>query len=129
MQIGKLDHVNLRTSNLEAMTEWYERILGMTVGDRPAFQFPGAWLYCGSDAAVHLVQSDGGAEPSGLQIEHFAFSATGIGAFLERLQENEIPFRARRVPGTELVQINLWDPDGNHIHVDFTGENTDGLDL
>lgn len=129
MHIAKLDHVNVRTANLDVMVEWYERVLGLEAGDRPAFQFPGAWLYCGGDAAVHLVQSDSGARPSGLQIEHFAFSATGLGAFVERLEANDVAFRARKVPGTEIVQINLWDPDGNHIHVDFTGENTDGLDI
>ena len=27
------------------------------------------------------------------------------------------------VPGAPIVQINLHDPDGNHIHVDFSDED------
>ena len=45
MQLGTLDHVNVRTRNLERMVDWYERILGMKTGKRPSFSFPGAWLY------------------------------------------------------------------------------------
>jgi hypothetical protein len=28
-------------------------------------------------------------------------------------------FRRVAVPGFPIVQINIWDPDGNHLHVDF----------
>jgi hypothetical protein len=23
------------------------------------------------------------------------------------------------VPGWPVVQVNVWDPDGNHLHIDF----------
>ena len=33
-----------------------------------------------------------------------------------------IPYRLSRVPPgpVDVVQVNIHDPDGNHIHVDFT---------
>ena len=62
MQIGKLDHVNLRTNQLDKMIDWYTNILGMRSGLRPDFQFPGAWMYGGDDASVHLVEVDGDRE-------------------------------------------------------------------
>ena len=43
--LKRLDHVNLRTANLDVMVAWYGRILGMHPGPRPGFSFPGAWLY------------------------------------------------------------------------------------
>ena len=58
MEIGKLDHVNIRTTQLETMIDWYTNILGMHSGHRPDFPFPGAWMYAGDVAAVHLVGID-----------------------------------------------------------------------
>ena len=126
MQIGALDHVNVRTTQVDAMADWYERILGMRRGRRPDFPFPGAWLYAGDHAAVHLVGIDGppaaGSETA-LKLEHFAFSATGRAAFESRLNELGEAYRISKVPGFGLTQINIWDPDGNHIHIDFKDED------
>lgn len=123
MQIGKLDHVNVRTSQLSSMIAWYTRILGMTQGYRPDFPFQGAWMYAGDTPAVHLigVEEDGsiGSE-SRLKLEHFAFSATGAASFEEKLKALSEPFRCGEVKSERLIQYNVWDPDGNHIHVDFS---------
>ena len=59
MEIRKLDHVNVRTAALENMISWYTEVLGMRQGERPNFPFPGAWMYVGDVAAVHLVGVDG----------------------------------------------------------------------
>ncbi len=121
MQVKQLDHVNVRTNRLDAMVEWYGRVLNMPAGDRPPFDFPGAWLYAGNHAAVHLVGVK--EEPaSGKKLEHFAFSAAGLEEFLGRLERDKERYEARRVPGSGVVQINVWDPDGNHIHIDFSPE-------
>lgn len=122
MQISKLDHVNLRTTRLDEMVAWYRDVLGLTAGARPDFDFPGAWLYAGSQAVIHLVAMDG-SEASGsevrLKLEHFAFTATGAGAFEALLDQRGERYRKASPPGGQTVAYNLWDPDGNHIHVDF----------
>ena len=51
-----LDHVNIRTANLAVLRRFYNEVLGMKDGARPPFKFGGAWLYCGEQAAVHLVE-------------------------------------------------------------------------
>lgn len=123
MQIGNLDHVNIRTTQLDTMIDWYIDILGMRNGDRPDFPFPGAWMYAGKAAVVHLVGIEGepvtGSEVD-LKLEHFAFSATGLHKFEAKLCKKNIQYRRVEIPSINLVQINLWDPDGNHIHVDFS---------
>ncbi|MGI9413135.1 MAG: VOC family protein [Hyphomicrobiales bacterium] len=130
MPLQRLDHVNLRTTRLDAMIAWYGRVLGMHMGDRPPFPFPGAWLYSGDDATVHLIGVDGEPQAGGaLSLEHFAFSATGLGAMLAALERDAVPYKLADVPGFGIIQINLWDPDGNHLHVDFKAEEADGLDL
>ena len=129
MQVKKLDHVNIHTANVDRMVEWYGRVLGMHAGDRPPFPFPGAWLYCGGRPTVHLVGVDRQPQTSGLQLEHFAFSAVGLQDFLARLKRENVRYDARKVPSFDGVQINVWDPDGNHIHIDFSGPETAGVDF
>ena len=122
MQLNKLDHVNVRTENLDAMIAWYTNVLGMHSGDRPNFQFPGAWMYIGDQAVVHLisVEKDAGAgSESSLKLEHFAFAASGMKEFQTRLDAAGEKYERRDLPGGQLTQYNIWDPDGNHIHIDF----------
>ena len=40
-------------------------------------------------------------------------------AFEARLEQMGERYEKRVVPGFGIVQINIWDPDGNHIHIDF----------
>ena len=122
MQLKKLDHVNVRTANLKAMVDWYTNILGMQSGDRPNFAFPGAWMYVGDEPVVHLVGVKGaaGAGSEGdLKLEHFALSATGLKEFEAHLTAAGEKYEKRDVPGFPITQFNIWDPDGNHIHIDF----------
>ena len=104
------------------MIEWYSNILGMRSGKRPNFAFPGAWMYSGDDAVVHLVGISGDAGTGsevGLKLEHFALTATDRKSFEARLTEAGEKFECAEVPGFGIMQYNVWDPDGNHIHIDF----------
>ena len=122
MPITHLNHVNLRTTQLDTLVAWYTRVLGLVNGPRPAFPFAGAWLYAGDTAVVHLVEIDGsgavGSEAA-LKLEHFAFSATDPVAFEHTLTATDTPFKRTTLAEAKLALYNLWDPDGNHIHVDF----------
>ena len=122
MQIGKLDHINIRTNQLDIMIDWYAGILGLKKGPRPNFLFAGAWMYSGDDAVVHLVEVDGdpgaGSE-TGLKVEHFALSATGMKSFEARLTEAGEDFQTANLDDVKITQYNIWDPDRNHIHIDF----------
>lgn len=54
-----IDHVTLRTADLEETRDFLEAVLGLKVGYRPAFPFPGYWLYEGDDPIVHLIPGAG----------------------------------------------------------------------
>ena len=95
-------------------------VLGLA-SHRPPFGFAGAWLYLDGQAVVHFwsrtAVEDGGAEP---RIEHVAFRGAGrMKPFLERLSSRGIDWRLGEVPGWGITQVNIHDPDGNHLHVDF----------
>ena len=128
--IEGLDHINLRTGQLDAMVAWYGEVLGMHSGPRPDFGFPGAWVYAGDQALVHLVEAlppptDPGKD---LKLEHGAFRAAGLKAFLARLEARGEEYRLVRIPDFGILQVNVWDPDGNHLHIDFALSEEDGDD-
>ena len=127
MSLIDLDHVNIRTTRLAEMTAFYSAALGLEPGERPPFAFDGAWLYCGPRAAIHLVEVP--EAPAGHQprIEHFAFRAEGLSDFLERLRARGVAYRISIVPGFGLRQVNIYDPDGNHIEVAFGAQEEAGL--
>ncbi|MEO1190748.1 MAG: VOC family protein [Pseudomonadota bacterium] len=120
------DHVNIRTANLERAVAFYEEVLGMTSGKRPPFPFPGAWMYIGEQALVHLVAIDEAPDlphaPEALRLEHFAFRGEDLGGQRARLAKAGVAVEEVLVPGFNILQLNFYDPDGNHIHVDFKPE-------
>jgi catechol 2,3-dioxygenase-like lactoylglutathione lyase family enzyme len=130
-RMKRLDHVNLRTGNLDAMVAWYGRILDMHPGPRPGFTFPGAWLYADGHPILHLVGRDAtpGAGPDELRLEHFAIAAEGLKDFLARLGAEGVPSRLNHIRDFGIVQVNVHDPDGNHIHIDFPAAEAEGLEI
>lgn len=120
MSVAAFDHVNIRTGRLEDMVAFYTEVLGLAVGDRPPFGFAGAWLYLDGQAVIHLVQDRGRIEAPEPRIEHVAFRGAGrLKPFLDKLASHGIDWRLGEVPDWGITQVNLHDPDGNHLHVDF----------
>ena len=66
MPIQGLDHINIHTSKREETLRFYTEMLDFQEGFRPPFDFPGAWLYAGERAVIHLVVREGVQE--GLEV-------------------------------------------------------------
>ena len=134
-----LNHVSIRTSDLEACRRFYVDVLGLTAGPRPDFPFPGVWLYAGpttewANAVVHVIGTDP-AHPGGLEgylgprdgaavrgsgvVDHVAFQGTGLKQMRERLAALSIATRERTVPGLGLHQLFLEDPDGVVVELNY----------
>ena len=128
MPIATLDHVNLRTARLAAMENFYREVLGLTPGSRPDFPFPGAWLYSGERAVVHLVEVARAPKTGEPSLEHFAFLCTDLIGMRARLTAAGIAFRPARVPTTGNLQLHVFDPDGNHIVLQFIKAEADAED-
>src|SRR5262245_59211710 len=121
-----LDHVNVRTAHLEALVRFYEDVVGLKHGERPPLGFPGAWLYAGERAVIHLVGVAEQPAPQGaLRLEHFAFAGSGLTELLARLDHHGVAYRSSRQAGTGNVVINVQDPDGNRLHIDFPASEAD----
>ena len=67
MRIDRIDHFTILTTNTEETVAFYYDVLGFTPGPRPDFSFPGAWLYNGGKAVLHVVEKaaipEGGGGP------------------------------------------------------------------
>jgi catechol 2,3-dioxygenase-like lactoylglutathione lyase family enzyme len=122
MGVGLLDHFNIRTRNLGETVRFYEDILGLENGPRPNFAFPGAWLYSQGQAVVHLVDispTDEAQKPDSGVVHHVAFVAQGFHRMKEQLRAKGFPFEAREVPGGDLWQIFVHDPNGVMIELNY----------
>src|SRR5215470_6912175 len=73
MSATAMNHFTILTDNVEGTVRFYHDLLGLTAGPRPAFDFPGAWLYQGGQPILHIV---GGRTKEELRpgvIDHMAF--------------------------------------------------------
>jgi catechol 2,3-dioxygenase-like lactoylglutathione lyase family enzyme len=126
MGVGVLDHFNIRTRKLGDTVRFYQDILGLEKGDRPNFAFPGAWMYSEGKAVVHLVDISATGEqqkPDSGVVHHVAFASRGFAGMKQRLQSSGMAFEARQVPGGELWQIFVNDPNGVTIELNYEAAN------
>jgi catechol 2,3-dioxygenase-like lactoylglutathione lyase family enzyme len=122
MSVGVLDHFNIRTRDLKGTIRFYQDILGLESGARPNFAFPGAWLYSEGRAVVHLVDispTDEAQKPDSGVVHHVAFISRDFAGMKRRLQAKDVEFEARQVPGGELWQIFIRDPNGVMIELNY----------
>ena len=134
-----LNHFSIRTTDMAATRNFYETVLGLTVGPRPDFPFPGLWMYNGdhahvANAMVHIIGIDK-SNPDGLKqylgeideaklqgsgaVDHIALMTTGLATMLAHLKEIGVPCRERTVPSIHLHQVFLTDPSGIVIELNY----------
>ena len=97
-------------------------MLGLEKGPRPNFMFPGAWMYSEGRAVVHLVDispTDEPQKPDSGVVHHVAFVSQGFHGMKQRLQSKSVEFEAREVPGGDLWQIFIRDPNGVLIELNY----------
>ncbi len=122
-----LDHINIRTADLAATRGFFTEVLGLTEGWRPAFPFPGSWLYVGDKAVVHLVQvSKPAAASEGSALDHFAFEITDYDEALKRVRATGLSFLETDVPGSSIRQIFVRDGNGVSIELNWKGPAPQG---
>ncbi len=117
--VEDLDHFNISTSRLDETVAFFEEILGFEnrPDDRPDFGVPGAWLFAGSRALVHLVEKElDPGEQSG-PLDHVAFSTNDFDGVVARLSEREIEHRLSDESAIGLLQVFFRDPNGVRIEV------------
>jgi catechol 2,3-dioxygenase-like lactoylglutathione lyase family enzyme len=122
MAICGMNHFTVLTDDVPRTVAFYCDLLELAEGARPALGFPGAWLYAGDAAVLHVV---GGRPRSDLKpgvIDHMAFSATGLAPTLAALVAHDIPHTCRRQTGSGTWQVFFCDPNGARVELDFAAD-------
>ena len=122
MPVDALQHINIRATDVERARDFYVRILGLHVGDRPPFASTGYWLYLGGDPIIHLVQKTPDERPGAANtgaIDHIAFRGVDLEGTRQALAHEGIAFREAVVPRDKSVQLFVDDPDGVRIELNF----------
>ena len=130
MSVGVLDHFNIRTRKLDDTVRFYEDVLGLEKGDRPNFAFPGAWMYSEGRAVVHLVdisRTEEAQKPDSGVVHHVAFVSRGFAGMTQRLKSGGFDFDSRQVPGGDLWQIFVNDPNGVMIELNYEAASEGGV--
>jgi len=99
-----LDHLTIRTRDLEAAREFFIQVIDLEERDRPkAIQrIPGHWLYANDEPIVHLIGSHGeGSDQAAEAIDHVGLRLNGYDAFRDRLERLGIQHSAM-----DLAEIN-----------------------
>jgi catechol 2,3-dioxygenase-like lactoylglutathione lyase family enzyme len=117
-----LEHYNVYCKDLKKTVDFYVKYVGLRDGERPPFTFPGAWMYAGDQAVLHLVSESGRTDHGSGAIDHIALRCTDIRGTLDLLKRDAVPYMLRKVPARPLQQVCVHDPDGIQIEMNFWDE-------
>jgi catechol 2,3-dioxygenase-like lactoylglutathione lyase family enzyme len=121
LAVTAMNHFTVLTDDLGRTLDFYVGLLGLREGPRPPLAFPGAWLYVGEQAVLHVVAGRPlPAERRGV-LDHIAFSATELLAVIGRLEGAGLPYDLSRQAGSGVWQLFIFDPNGARVELDFPG--------
>ncbi|MBL9034756.1 MAG: VOC family protein [Rhodospirillaceae bacterium] len=119
MTAHAMNHFTILAEDLRRTCDFYRDLLGLTEGYRPDMGFPGAWLYAGETAVLHVVSKRPlPAQRAGV-LDHMAFSASGLAETVMKLKQRGIQYRLDRQVETGTWQLFLHDPNGAKVELDF----------
>lgn len=131
MGVLVLEHVTIRCAQLKRTRDFYVELMGLQEGQRPAFPFRGHWLYLCGTPVIHLVEASDSAGAWGRDIvipkaeegtgsfDHVAFRGDDFQEMRQRLQKAGVVFKERVVPGGQLAQLFVPDPEGVLVEINF----------
>ncbi len=119
MAISDMNHFTVLTHDLDATRQFYIEILGLKEGYRPALGFPGAWLYVGDRAVLHVIAGRAVPDPPAGVLDHMAFSANNLPATVATLNERGVEYVLRKQNDSGVWQLFCYDPSGARVELDF----------
>lgn len=110
------DHLAFNTADGAPLQQLFGDLLGLQAGPRPAFPFPGRWLYQGKQALVHVIE---GCAATEAVLSHIALRTdTDAALVLQRVQASGLVHQVVQVPDDGLWQIFVQLPGGLQLELD-----------
>lgn len=145
MGLLRLDHFAIVTHNLEETIKFYQDIVGLVHGARPAGGF-GEFLYFPNTTqqVIHLLSAEkakhvdndkaAGFQVHGISadisqntgsVDHIAFKSTldYYYTVLERVKNKNIPHRLGKEMEPKIMQLWFFDPNKIKVEVTYTHED------
>lgn len=122
MPVARMDHFTILTKDAQETAKFYNEMLGFTIGERPAFKFPGIWLWNEGKPCLHVIQKDEIPVGTGV-LDHMAYWATDLKSYVAKCKARKMPYDLRRLPeggfGAGMWQLFFHDPSGAKVELDF----------
>lgn len=122
MTAHAMNHFTILAEDLRQTCDFYRELLGLTEGYRPPMGFPGAWLYAGETAVLHVVAKNPLPQHRAGVLDHMAFSARGLRDTVTTLKQRGIAYNLGRQVETGIWQLFMLDPNGAKVELDFAAE-------
>ena len=122
MAVSGMNHFTILTDDVARTVDFYARLLGLTNGPRPDLGFPGAWLYAGDAAVLHVVGGKSRDQLRAGVIDHMAFTAQGLADTLAALVTYNVEHICRRQIESGTWQVFFFDPNGARVELDFPAD-------
>jgi catechol 2,3-dioxygenase-like lactoylglutathione lyase family enzyme len=122
MAVQGMEHFTVLAEDLEATRGFYRDILGLEEGYRPPLGFPGAWLYVGGRAVLHVIAGRALPKERAGVLDHMAFAAADLPGTLAKLKRRGVEYNLRRQADTRIWQLFFHDPSGAKVELDFAPE-------
>jgi catechol 2,3-dioxygenase-like lactoylglutathione lyase family enzyme len=117
-----MNHFTILTNDLDKTLEFYNDLLGLVPGDRPPLPFPGAWLYAGEQAVLHVIAGRQLPANAAGVIDHMAFSAENLIETVNKLEARGLEYALRQVTPKDPWQLFFHDPSGAKVELDYPSD-------
>jgi catechol 2,3-dioxygenase-like lactoylglutathione lyase family enzyme len=131
MNVTDIQHVLVLADDIDATRDFYRDVVGLQVGDRPALEFPGYWMYAGPSACIHIanrlaylehaanvgLEADGAGHRAG-SIDHIAFAASDADELLARVDRSGAVAVLNQIPNGPR-QVFIEDPNGVRVEINI----------
>ena len=129
MPAHAMNHFTILTKDVAATQDFYSEILGLKAGYRPPIVRPGAWMYAGDQAVLHVIDPiEMPQNPNGV-LDHMAFSATGVNEVAAKLKKRGVPFELSQQGETGTWQMFFLDVNGAKVELNFEKDEPGAQEL
>lgn len=131
MSVTGLEHVLILSDDIEATRDFYTKVLGLTVGERPSLPFAGYWLYAGGTPCLHVAARgtylaharelglNGPGPTAAGNVDHISFAAGEPNGVRAALHAVGIVPVANQIAGSGIQQLFFEDPNGVRLEINL----------
>ncbi len=133
MPIDAIDHVNIRTDDVEGTARFFAEVLEMEIRETPGIpdRRKAAWLcdaegrpviHLGTGDVLYPWENSGAiAEAGSGRIHHVALRCTGYDTLCARLEAQGRAYNVNAIPEAGLRQLFIEEPNGITFELNFFG--------